>query len=428
MSWIRRRPLAALAALALTLRFAAAFVTEYNPIFPAYYYADANLIHAAAVRVLDGLAAGQPTRINGSLSERLQIAMAVRTYRIFGPRPLATKLLNALLGALGIVTLAWTLSLVFPVQAALAAGALVALWPSHVFYTSENLKEAPADLLAYLALGAALAAVADPWPSRSRSGAAAMLTAFLLCAGFYRSYVLLSLSGGLIIAFALMALEPPIRPRVFLAAAAVAAALTLYPYLAQRVHLSFDADTLNSEGLGRLRSQLIPMTYDEFDIGTVNRPTSPDGITAFRKSRQFADRRWAKLTAGREIGTQIYPEAEFKNWGDVLTYLPKGAFTVLFMPLPWLYPMDGKLGRYAAAGENSILLVLAALAAVGFIRGPKTPLRLGLLAFFAAMTIGAALLEFDLGSAGRHKLLYMPMLFPFAAEEALRLFRGKEFS
>jgi hypothetical protein len=39
---------------------------------------------------------------------------------------------------------------------------------------------------------------------------------------------------------------------------------------------------------------------------------------------------------------------------------------------------------------------------------------------FLAMTAGSALMEFDLGSASRHKLLYLPMLFPFAAEEIIR--------
>ena len=46
-------------------------------------------------------------------------------------------------------------------------------------------------------------------------------------------------------------------------------------------------------------------------------------------------------------------------------------------------------------------------------------------AFFAAMAAGASLLEFDLGSAGRHKLLYVPMLFPFAAEQARRLLQRR---
>lgn len=428
MSWIRRRPLTALAALALGLRLACSIATEYRPIFPAFYYTDAVIIHSYAVGALEDIRAGRAPIVNGTLSERMQTAITVEVYRVFGARPLAIKLVNAILGALGVVVLAWALSFFFPLQAALAAGLMVAVWPSHVFYTSQNLKEAPADLLAYLALAAAFAALAVPPAGRAgaRAGWLAMLTACLLGAGFYRSYVLLSVSAGLLLAFALTAHDRPRRPGSLLGAAAVVVALTLYPWMSRRIVLYFDPGALSAPDMQRLASRLIPVTYDEFDIGVVNRPTSPKGITAFRKSRQFADRRWARKRAGREIGTQIYPDATFDTWLDVLLYLPKGAFTVLFMPLPGLYPMDGKIGRMAAAGENIALLLIAALAAAGFARGPKAPARLGLLAFFAAMTAGAALLEFDLGSAGRHKLLYLPMLFPFAAEEALRLFGKKE--
>lgn len=425
MSWIRRRPLAALSALALALRVACAVVTEYKPFFPPYYYTDANLIHAAATTALDDLAAGRSAPISGTLSERMQTLMTLRTYRVFGPRPLAIKLLNALLGTLAVIALTWALSLVFPAEAALCAGALVAVWPSHVFYTSQNLKEAPADLLAYLALAAALSVGIPPFRPAARSVAAAILCACLLGAGFYRSYVLLSLSGGLLLAYALMLQDRSRRPGALLGAAAIGTALALYPGLSQRALLSFDTSGSPAKGKYRLGPPLIPTTTDEFGGATVHRPTSPEGITGFRKSRQYADRRWTLISAGREIGTQVYPDAEFKTWAGVLAYLPKGAFTVLFMPLPGLYPMEGKPGRLAAALENSILLALAILAAAGFLRGPMSPARLGLLGFFAAMTVGAALLEFDLGSSGRHKLLYLPMLFPFAAEEALRLLRIK---
>lgn len=423
MSWIRRRPLTALAALALALRVACAAVTEVYPLFPAYYYTDAAMIHSYAIGALEDIRAGRAPIINGTLSERMQTAITVEVYRVFGVRPLAVKLVNAVLGALGVVVLTRALSLFFPFQAALAAGLMVAVWPSHVFYTSQNLKEAPADLLAYLAIGAAFAALASPPAGRSgaRAGSLAMLTACLLGAGFYRSYVLLSVSAGLLLAFALTARDRRRRSGSLLGAAAVITALSLYSWMSHRIVLYFEPGALSAPDMQRLASSLIPVTYDEFDIGVVNHPTSPKGISAFRKSRQFADRRWARQRAGREIGTQIYPDAKFDAWLDVLLYLPKGAFTVLFMPLPGLYPMDGKIGRLAAAGENVALLLIAALAAAGFARGPKAPARLGLLAFFAAMTAGAALLEFDLGSAGRHKLLYLPMLFPFAAEEALRL-------
>lgn len=426
MSWIRRRPLTALAGLAFALRIACAAVTEYEPIFPPYYYTDAAMIHSYAISALKDIQAGRPPTINGSLGERLQTTMSLGIYRAFGPRPFLIKTLNALMGALAIAAFVWAMSKTFPPSSALGAGLVLAIWPSHIFYTSQNLKEAPVSLLAYAALGAVLAAGFDAQAPRSRTAAFALAAAAgLLGAGFYRSYVLLCLSAACLAALSLSFLRPP-RANAMLTAAAIIASLALYPAASRGLLSTFRAGALGAADQGRIQPRLIPVTYDNADWNTVNRPTSPEGLTGFRRTRQTADRRWAAANANREIGTQIHPDAEFKTWLDVLLYLPNGAFTVLFMPLPGLYPLDGKVGRWAAAAENSALLLIALFAAAGIARAPMTAPRLGLLAFFAAMTMGSALLEFDLGSAGRHKLLYLPMLFPFAAEEALRLFRGKE--
>ncbi len=425
MPSIKNRPLAALAALALGLRVACAVVTEFKPIFPDYYYTDATMIHAQALGALETVRAGRAPVINGSLSERVQTLLSLWIYRGFGPRPFLIKLFNALLGALAVAAFVWALSMVFAARTAQVAGLGMAVWPSHVFYTSQNLKEAPVALLAYAALGCALAAGFQPWGSRSKTSALALAAgSALLGAGIYRSYVLLCLAGALLAALALAAFRAP-RTNALVTAAALLAALALYPSASSALLDSFRAERLGPGDAARIQPHLIPVTYDGYSPN-VYRPTSPEGISGFRKTRQEADRVWTENRTHREIGTQIYPGAAFKTWLDVLLYLPKGAFTVLFMPLPGLYPMDGKIGRWAAAGENTVLLAMALLAAAGFTRRKKTPERLGLIAFFAAMAVGSALLEFDLGSAGRHKLLYLPMLFPFAAEEAKRLFTGQE--
>ncbi|MDD5301910.1 MAG: hypothetical protein PHS14_02290 [Elusimicrobia bacterium] len=425
MSWIRRRPLTALAAFALSLRIASAVITEYKPIFPAYYYTDAVVIHGYAISALQDIHDGRAPVINGSLGERVQTLLSLEMYRLFGPHPFLIKLFNAFLGALSAAAFAWALSMAFPARAALIAGLAMAVWPSHIFYTSQNLKEAPVGLLAYAALGAAFAAGFDTKAPRFRAASFALgAGCALLVAGFYRSYVLVCLGAALTAALALAAWRPP-RANSLIAAAMILAALAFYPAASRGLLGSFHSGEFSAADQGRIQPRLIPVTFTA-DSMEVNRPTTPEGISRFRNSRQSADRLWAATKANREIGTQIYPEASFKTWLDVLLYLPKGAFTVLFMPLPGLYPMDGKIGRWAAAGENTALLMIALLAAAGLARGPKTAARLALAAFFTAMTVGAALLEFDLGSAGRHKLLYLPMLFPFAAEEALRLFRGKE--
>ena len=428
MSWIRRRPLTALAGLALALRVACAVTAEFKPLFPAYYYTDAALTHSAASAALGDIRNGRQPHINGTLGERIQTWISLELYRVFGPRPFQIKLLNALFGALAVATFAWAMSMAAPARASLTAGFCMAVWPSHIFYTSQNLKEAPVALLTYAAIGAAFAAGLDEKAPKPRTASLALGAGLaLLAAAFYRSYLPVGLGAALLIALGLSAHRPP-RANAVMTAVVLILALALYPSAARGLLDSFHSGDLGSTDQKRITPHLIPVTYDAADANIILRPTSPAGISRFRGVRQSADRNWAAALAGREIGTQIYPGETFTTWLDVLLYLPKGAFTVLFMPLPGLYPMDGKIGRWAAAAENAALLLLALFAAAGAARGRKTPARLGLLAFFAVMTAGSALLEFDLGSAGRHKLLYLPMLFPFAAEETLRLLRVKAYA
>ncbi len=423
MSWIRRHPLAALAALALILRVSAAVATEVHPIFPAYYYTDAAMTHSYALQALEDVRAGRVPLINGTLGERAQTVISLVFYRAFGPNPFTIKLFNALLGALAVAAFASALSRAFPAPAALAAGVLMAVWPSHIFYTSQNLKEAPVALLAYAALGAALAAGFDADASRRRAAALGLAAATaMLGAGFFRSYVLVFLGGALLAGLVLTVVRRP-RTNALITAALLLAGFAIYPSVSRALLGVFRSSEMSEADRGRTQSPLIPVTYDNAGSNMTYRPTSPEGISRFRAARQWADRNWAEVHAGRAIGTQIYPDTEFKTWLDVLLYLPKGAFTALFMPLPVLSALDGKIGRFASAGENLVLLLVAGLGIFGAARGPKMPARLVPLAFFAGMTVAAALFEFDLGSAGRHKLLYLSMLFPFAAEEALRRLR-----
>ncbi|HXS99793.1 MAG TPA: hypothetical protein VN915_03910 [Elusimicrobiota bacterium] len=431
MSWIKRRPLLAIAALAFAVRAASAVVTEFKPIFPAYYYTDAKSAHEEALAGLAAVRAGQPIALEGNLSHRLHILMTIGVYRALGPSELGIKLFNAAVGAAGIAALAGAFGYLFTPAAALAAGAALALWPSDAFYTSQNLKESPTLALAFIGLLAAFPlGLRPPLAAPRRSALAALLFCSLVGVGLLRSYILLCMAGALIAAFALEARSPELRSRSLRVVAVSALAMALYPVFSHALYAglqrSGEAGTRSAPDNARIQPSLIPETISDNTRITVYRPTSPEGLSAFRHTRQFNDRRFAWNAAGREIGTQIFPDVIFHSWLDVLLYLPKGAFYVLFMPLPGLYPMDGKLGRIAAAAENLILLAFACLAAAGFWRGPKNAGRVSLILFFAGMTIGSALLEFDLGSAARHKLLYLPMLFPFAAEELLRLLGREE--
>jgi hypothetical protein len=296
--------------------------------------------------------------------------------------------------------------------AAFPAAALVGLWPSHAYYTSQALKEA-ATLLA-LALAPMLFCRALGQESAGRRNAFA--------------------AGGAAAGLFLALLRPYLLPPLGLAvAAATLTALwgrTLTPAAAALLILSGLAPMAGYKPLKVLLQR--PVTtesrYESTDILPRVSPASPfapglatpQGLADYRARLMTIARDWSERATGRPIDTLIFPDAQLNTWPRLLAFLPKASFYALFMPLPGLYPMDGKLGRMLSAAEGLVLLTLFGLALRGLGRSPPRPAGVLLAAFFVLAVPAASFVEFDLGSASRHRLQYLPFLFPFAAAELVR--------
>jgi hypothetical protein len=413
------RALLLVAVAAFALRCGAAVLTEFKPVFPAYYYNDAEYVDLNAREVLQAWSAGSSLSRSYSPSQKAHILFTALIYRAVGPHPIAAKLANALAAALGIAAFGLLAGRLFGPTAGPASAALIGFWPSHVFYTSQNFKEG---LICGALMGAFLLLTpgADKPRGREFGGAAAGL-ALLMLLGFFRSYVMF-LAAAALAAGAAAAL---LRRRGSRRAAALALSACLAAPILQQLSLrallegSLRPAVLSSAQAGTLN---MPVIFNA-DNGKVVKPYSPRGISEFRRWRLHYDRENSLIFHKREISTQLFPDERMESWLDVLIFIPKASFHVLFMPLPGLYPMEGKLGRILASFENTGVLLIFVLGLVAALRGGLEPSRLGLLLFFAATTVASAFLEFDLGSAGRHKLMYVPMLIPFAVEEALRLSR-----
>lgn len=397
---------------AFAVRTGAAILTEYKPLFPAYYYNDAVFVERMAWDMAQTWRSGALYRSPYSTAQRAHAAALALPYAVVGRRPFVNKMINVFLGSASVVLLGLAFRSLVSDKAAFAAAAFVAAWPSHVFYTSQNFKESPTLLLAFGALALLLPSLSPgAKPALSRVAAGAFLLAL---AGLLRSYVLFVLAASLATGAALACRQKAGRKAAGLALAAVLASLALYRGAEFAVFRRLIAVP---EGLPQV---IAPLSRPAVEAtGPAPAPWTPAGIGRRRAASQYSDRAYA-VGMGREVGTQIEPDARLETWLDLGLFLPRAAFQVLFMPLPGLYPMDGKLGRWLAAGENVVLLLVAAIAAAALRRTRLGPPSAAALAFFLIMTGGSALLEFDLGSTSRHKLLYLPMLFPFAAEEVLR--------
>lgn len=406
-----KRPWLLAALLAFTLRAGAAVLTEYHDILPAYHFTDARLMERLGWESAESAAAGRRILHANSPSQRVMIALAAGVYRA-GRHPLLLKLVCCLMSASAAAALWFLAAPVFgAAPAALAAGAL-AVWPSAVFYGSQFLKDGLILAPMYAALALAL--------RRGTSPALLLAALVALCAaGALRPYMFIPAAAALTAAAAAHWLAGSRARGAALLALALAAPALYKTGSAAALNRIAPLPAGTSDMDPSIRAEIIPTSYDAKAHAHLS-PYTPQGLTRFRNYRQGSDQIWAEQQMGRRIETQIYPGAEFKTWLDVALFLPKSAFHALFMPFPGLYPLNGKLTRLFAGLENLALLAMCAFAASGLRRQPLSPERLAMLVFFGVMTAGAALLEFDLGAASRHKTLFLPLLFPFAAEEMLR--------
>ena len=394
---------------AFILRAGVAALTEWKPIFPAYYYHDATFVERMAWDMAETWRSGKAYQSPYSPGQRAHAALLAVPYVAVGRRPLVNKLINSMLGAGAVVLLGLAFRPAFSERAAFGAAALAAAWPSHAFYTSQLFKEAPTLALVYGAL-ALLLPMLEPG-AKPAPGRAAAAAALLAAAGLLRAYVPAVLVCALALGVCLALRRASGRAAALFALFALLA--TPVAYFAAESFM-FGRLIAVPKGVPAALPPLAPLAQ-----GPVPAPWTPAGLGRRRAQGQASDRAYAHNSMGRDIASQIEPDARLETWLDLARFMPGAAFQVLFMPLPGLYPMQGKAGRWLAALENIFLLALAAAAAAGLARRPLTPARFALLAFFLAMTAGSAIMEFDLGSASRHKLLYLPMLFPFAAEELL---------
>lgn len=417
MKLANANPGAALALTAFLLRAGVAVVTEFHPIFPAFFYTDAVFADQMAGEILEQRARGQRFIHTVSPAKRVHAASLACLYRFTGRRPLAAKLVNAAFGGMIIWLLYIGMAPVFGRGPAAASALAAALWPSHVFFTSQNFKDGATILFAFLAVTGALRWLHAEDGRRPPWGGLAALSIGLILTGFLRSYLMATVAVTAAAVGAAAAIMAWREGRSWKAPAWVLAACVVsvgvFVPISNAVFNGPLAPKYHADSNPTTRSSILPTTFDG-KIGTYIAPFSPRGISETRRIRQQSDQAFAQIYTGRRIGTQLFYGVEFDTWWDVARFLPKGMFYVLFMPLPGLYPTEAKLGRVLAAGEDTILLLTALAAVCGATRKPRRPARTLLLSLFGAMAAGSALLEFDLGSAARHRILYMPWLFPFA--------------
>lgn len=404
-----RTALGAVCAAGFLLRAGLAAVDAGRPLFPPHYYNDERDFAAGA----DALARSGDAFSASSVTpgKELFTTWLALLERAFGPGVLPGRLFNAAAAAAaaGLWGVAGAAA-AGPAAGLLTAG-FMALWPSAAFHTCLAVKEAPVSF--FLALTLALLLTGLGRTGRRALPFLAAAAASGLVLALLRSYLLLLLAAAAGAAAAAHAVRssPGRRWSAVPAALCLAAAAAAYRPLKSALLV-----TLHGED----RPQAVQFVPDVGEHGQpgakTTRPSlSPAGLSAYRHDLLVGMRNWSERQYGRAPESALFLDAEFRSWLDVALFLPKATFYELFMPLPGLYPTEGKPGRVLACIEGVALLFTAALAAAGLRRARWEPPALLLAALLVLAAPPIAFLEFDLGSASRHRIHLAPLLVPFAA-------------
>jgi hypothetical protein len=354
----RRRRLLALFALAVGLRALVAVLVHYGTP-PGFFALDDQYYTQVGTELAQAWTGreARPPELHGATGYYRWNALL---FVLLGPTPLAPALANAAIGGLCVLLAFGLAADLAGARAARLAGALTALWPSLVLWSSLNLKDA-------LAMAAILSMLrgAQHLQGRTTARGIALLLAGLAVLSQLRGYLVLVAAASIALAWVL----PRLR-----AAPVVVAPLLL-------------AAALGLPTLGPVQE------------------------LAAEQSLETVDQARSQLATG---GSAYHSEADVSTASGALRFLPVGLAYFLLAPAPWqvwntrqLLTLPEMLAWYA-------LLPFVALGAAAALR-QRFAAALPLASFALLATLSYALVEGNLGTAYRHRAQVLVPLLVFGA-------------
>ncbi len=382
LNWRKNRDFLSVALMAaFALRLFSAFLMEFTPFFPEKYYTDSVWYHEAASSIAASWRALRPSDMTGSFGHLNYSRILAAFYFVFGSSMFVARVLNSFIGALTLIP-AWKIAERLGGQkAAKTTVVLYAVWPSAIYFSMEIFREASITFLFLWAVYFSLRFLSETrWP--------ALLLSLLLSAvaGLLRPEMMVFSAFGLLL-IVVFGLRKKKASALYLVAPMAVLLLLAWHFSTQFPFFKQENDVLQLDGAYKILNDL--------------------------KEGKIKDQSVYPETA-------LFEGVKFKGWLDVFKFLPTGIFHILFMPLPGLYPLGGNPSRVLSAGENLLLLALTVVAIKNFILCRK-----GLEAWYVVLLLLfifsiLAPVEPDLGSAMRHKITFLPMIFCFVFRPRLQ--------
>jgi 4-amino-4-deoxy-L-arabinose transferase-like glycosyltransferase len=329
--------------------------------------------------------------------------------RVVGHNVLAAEPLN-LFYYLGTLTVIYFLGReIFNARAGLLAAAIVGLWPSFLFHSTQLIRD-PLAIWCFLTLLLVLVLLLSRefgWKHALLPGLGGMIlvTIFWLARGNMWNAVVVAVTITLLSLSYRM-----IRERKFMIGNAIV-------LLAIVVAMLFVPSRLESTTLGGHRAPRTPLA-----IPSASQPAPEEGIWT-RAIDQIRHRRGGFRTYTAQE-SNVGADVQFKSFSDVLRFVPRAAVVGFFAPFPRMWFESGSYGtagRVISGLETFVMYLLYLAVGVCLLRERR---RMAVWLLFLTATaglIGLGLVVVNAGALYRIRYVFWIVLIVIAAQGILHL-------
>lgn len=347
--------------------------------------------------------------INSPLHARLYSIPFTFIGRVVGHNVLAAEPLN-LFYYLGTLTAVYLLGReIFNARAGLLAAAIVGLWPSFLFHSTQLIRDPLAIwcLLTLLLVLVLLLSRELVWKHALLLGLGGMIlvTVFWLARGNMWNAVVVAVAITLLLLMFRM-----IRERRFMIGNAIV-------LLAILVAVLFVPSRLESTTLGGYRTPRTPLA-----IPSASQPAPSEGIWT-RAIDQIRNRRGG-FRAYTAQESNVGADVQFNSISDILRFVPRAAVVGFFAPFPRMWFETGSYGSAgrAISGLETLVMYLLYVAAAVCLWQERRRMTMWLIFLTAtAGLIGLGLVVVNAGALYRIRYVFWIMLIVIAAQGILHL-------
>ena len=352
-------------------------------------------------------------KIRAPFHSRLQ-SLAFATFgRVVGHNILAAEPLN-LLYYLGILVCIYFLGgEVFNARAGFVAAAIVGLWPSFLFHSTQLMRDSLA-ILCFLGMMVVLVVVIGrDLTLRESIGAgvagALAVTLFWVTRGNMWNAVVVAIAITLAMLVSRARREKQFMPGNALVLVLVIGAALLVPA------------RLESTTLPGVKPPTTPLAIpSSAPVAIPSQPPPPMRITTYwiRVFKQAADRR-AGFRSATAHASDIDSDVRFNNNSDVLRYLPRAAVIGFFAPFPKMWFQHGSFGLAGrlVSGAETLAMYFLYIAVAFCLWRDRRNLKMWLLFLVASVgMVGLGLIVVNAGALFRIRYVFWMLLIVIAAE------------